>query len=53
MEVGVRCVAGGLPGATPMAVSVSGPAVRMTDARVADAVSALHAASAELGRWLG
>jgi IclR family acetate operon transcriptional repressor len=52
MEVGVRCVAVGLPGATPMAVSVSGPAVRMTDALVADAVSALHAAAAELGRWL-
>jgi len=53
MEVGVRCVAVGLPGATPMAVSVSGPAVRMTDALVADAVSALHAGAAELGRWLG
>jgi len=52
MEVGVRCVAVGLPGATPMAVSVSGPAVRMTDALVADAVSALHTAAAELGRWL-
>ena len=34
MEIGVRCVAVGLPGATPMAVSVSGPAVRMTDALV-------------------
>jgi IclR family acetate operon transcriptional repressor len=52
MEVGVRCVAVGLPGATPMAVSVSGPAVRMTDALVADAVSALRSAAAELGRWL-
>jgi IclR family transcriptional regulator, acetate operon repressor len=52
MEVGVRCVAVGLPGTTPMAVSVSGPAVRVTDALVADAVSALHAASAELRRWL-
>lgn len=50
MEVGVRCVAVGLPGATPMAVSVSGPAVRMTDALVADAVHALHAAAAELRR---
>jgi IclR family acetate operon transcriptional repressor len=52
MEIGVRCVAVGLPGATPMAVSVSGPAVRMTDALVADAVSALHPAAAELRRWL-
>ena len=52
MEIGVRCVAVGLPGATPMAVSVSGPAVRMTDALVADAVSALHTAAAELRRWL-
>ena len=50
MEVVVRCVAVGLPGATPMAVSVSGPAVRMTDALVADAVHALHAAVAELRR---
>jgi DNA-binding IclR family transcriptional regulator len=35
-----------------MAVSVSGPAVRMTDALVADAVSALHTAAADLRRWL-
>ena len=50
MEVGVRCVAVGLPGPTPMAVSVSGPAVRMTSALVADAVAALHGAAAELRR---
>jgi IclR family transcriptional regulator, acetate operon repressor len=52
MEVGVRCVAVGLPGTTPMAVSVSGPAVRVTDALVADAVSALYAAAEELRRCL-
>jgi IclR family transcriptional regulator, acetate operon repressor len=52
MEVGVRCVAIGLPGSAPMAVSVSGPAPRMTDDVVAVAVSALHAAAAELGRQL-
>ena len=52
MEVGVRCVAVGLPGTTPMAVSVSGPAVRVTDALVADAVSALHTAAEELRRHL-
>jgi len=50
MEVGVRCVAVGLPGPTPMAVSVSGPAVRMTDALVADALAALTTAAAELRR---
>jgi IclR family transcriptional regulator, acetate operon repressor len=48
MEVGVRCVAVGLPGSPPMAVSVSGPAVRMTDDLVALAASALHQAAAEL-----
>jgi IclR family acetate operon transcriptional repressor len=52
MEVGVRCVALGLPGPIPMAVSVSGPAVRMTDVLVADAVSALRAATAQLIRQL-
>ncbi|HEY3877669.1 MAG TPA: IclR family transcriptional regulator [Trebonia sp.] len=52
MEAGVRCVAVGLPGTVPMAVSVSGPAVRMTDILVADAVSALHTAAAELRHWL-
>jgi IclR family transcriptional regulator, acetate operon repressor len=48
METGVRCVAVGLPGAPPMAVSVSGPAVRMTDDLVAAAAAALHAAAAQL-----
>ena len=52
MEVGVRCVAVAVPGAAPMALSVSGPAARMTDDLVATAVSALHAATADLGRQL-
>jgi IclR family acetate operon transcriptional repressor len=52
MEVGVRCVAVGMPGAAPMAMSVSGPAARMTGELVAVAVSALQAASSELHRQL-
>jgi IclR family acetate operon transcriptional repressor len=52
MEVGVRCVAVGMPGAAPMAMSVSGPAARMTDELVAVTVSALQAASSELYRQL-
>ncbi len=52
MEVGVRCVAVGIPGASPMAVSVSGPAARMTDALIDTAVTALRAAGAELSRRL-
>jgi len=48
MEIGVRCVAIGMPGAMPMALSVSGPAARMTDELVGVAVSALRAASADL-----
>jgi len=52
MEVGVRCVAVGMPGAAPMAMSVSGPAARMTDELVAVTVFALQAASSELYRQL-
>lgn len=48
MEVGVRCVAVGMPGIAPMAVSVSGPAARMTDDLIAPVVSALHAAVARM-----
>jgi IclR family acetate operon transcriptional repressor len=48
MEVGVRCVAVGMPGAAPMAVSVSGPAARMTDDLVAAAVAELRAATEQL-----
>ena len=48
MEAGVRCVAVGIPGALPMAVSVSGPASRMSDELVGTAVTALRAAGADL-----
>ncbi|HEY6497470.1 MAG TPA: IclR family transcriptional regulator [Trebonia sp.] len=48
MEVGVRCVAVGLPGSAPMAVSVSGPSARMTDDLVTAVVAALHAAAERL-----
>ncbi|MGH3171491.1 MAG: IclR family transcriptional regulator [Trebonia sp.] len=52
MEVGVRCVAVGMPGAAPMAVSVSGPAARMTDDTIATVVSGLRAATTQLRRQL-
>ena len=48
MEVGVRCVAVGMPGAAPMAVSVSGPAARMTDERITPVVAAIHEATTRL-----
>lgn len=48
MEVGVRCVAVGMPGAAPMAVSVSGPAARMTDDRIIPVVAALREATTRL-----
>jgi IclR family acetate operon transcriptional repressor len=48
MEVGVRCVAVGIPGETPMAVSVSGPAARISDGLAAAAISGLRAAAAQL-----
>jgi IclR family transcriptional regulator, acetate operon repressor len=52
MEIGVRCVAVGLPAAPPMAVSVSGPAARMTDDLITAAVSALHTAAEQLRHQL-
>ena len=52
MEIGVRCVAVGLPGSAPMAVSVSGPAARMTDDLITAAVSALRTAAEQLMRQL-
>jgi IclR family transcriptional regulator, acetate operon repressor len=52
MEAGVRCVAVGIPGALPMAVSVSGPASRMSDDLVGAAVTALRAAGSELAARL-
>jgi len=52
MEIGVRCVAVGLDGTAPMAVSVSGPAARMTDDLVVTAVSALQTAAEQLRHQL-
>jgi IclR family transcriptional regulator, acetate operon repressor len=52
MEVGVRCVAVGMTGAAPMAVSVSGPTARMTEDVVETAVSALRAAATRLQEHL-
>jgi len=53
-EVGVRCVAVAVPGArTPLAVSVSGPAPRMTDDLLRQAVPLLHEVAADLARALG
>jgi IclR family acetate operon transcriptional repressor len=48
MEVGVRCIAVGMPGTAPMAVSVSGPAARMTDDRITLVVAAIREAAARL-----
>lgn len=49
-EVGVRCVAVTVPGlGQPAALSVSGPAARITDAVVAEVVAALQDAAEELG----
>jgi IclR family transcriptional regulator, acetate operon repressor len=52
METGVRCVAVGLPGTAPMAISVSGPAARMTDDLITAAVSALRTAADQLQHQL-
>ena len=53
-ELGVRCVAVVVPDAPrAMALSVSGPLPRMSDAVVARAVPLLHAAAAELSAELG
>jgi DNA-binding IclR family transcriptional regulator len=53
-EVGVRCVAVAVTGATmPLAISVSGPAPRMTDDLVSRAVPALTSAAASLAAELG
>jgi IclR family acetate operon transcriptional repressor len=48
METGVRCIAVGIGGTAPMAVSVSGPAARVTDDLITAAVSALNAAADQL-----
>ena len=48
-EVGVRCIAVAIPGASPpAAVSISGPSARMTDAIVRSAVEELRRAAQEL-----
>ena len=48
-EVGVRCIAVKVPESTlPLAISVSGPAPRMTDDLVVDAFPVLRAAAASL-----
>lgn len=48
-EVGVRCIAVAVPGlGQPAALSVSGPAARITDSRVPEVVAALTDAAAEL-----
>ncbi|MET0999373.1 MAG: IclR family transcriptional regulator [Marmoricola sp.] len=52
-EVGVRCVAVAVPGSTlPLAMSVSGPAPRMTDELLVDAVPVLQEAARSLGAEL-
>jgi IclR family acetate operon transcriptional repressor len=53
-EVGVRCVAVAVPGLpTPMAISVSGPAPRMTDDLVRRAVPVITEVATALSRELG
>lgn len=48
-EVGVRCIAVVMPGLpSPTAVSISGPAARITDAIVPEVVEALQVAAARL-----
>jgi IclR family acetate operon transcriptional repressor len=48
MEAGVRCVAVGIGGAVPMALSVSGPSARMTDELVEVALGALRTVGSQL-----
>lgn len=52
MEIGVRCIAMPFHAGAPMAVSVSGPEVRMTTELVARAESALHQAATDLAPLL-
>ena len=53
-EVGVRCVAVAVSGSTmPLAISVSGPAPRMTDELISRAVPVLTSAAASLAADLG
>ncbi|WP_240938124.1 IclR family transcriptional regulator [Nocardioides sp. JQ2195] len=54
-ELGVRCVAVGVPGDLPtrMAVSISGPLTRMSDEVIARAVPLLHAGAVQLASEIG
>ncbi|WP_457206934.1 IclR family transcriptional regulator [Nocardioides sp. P5_C9_2] len=53
-EVGVRCLAVRLPGsAVGMGISISGPAPRMTDDLMAEAVPILRAAAQDLAAAIG
>jgi IclR family acetate operon transcriptional repressor len=53
-EVGVRCFAVRLPGsAVQMGISISGPAPRMTDDLLAEAVPILREAAQDLARAIG
>jgi IclR family transcriptional regulator, acetate operon repressor len=53
-EVGVRCVAVAVSGSTmPLAISVSGPAPRMTDDLITRAIPVMRAAAASLASDLG
>jgi IclR family acetate operon transcriptional repressor len=53
-ELGVRCVAVAVPGAPrPMALSMSGPLTRMSDAMIDRAAPILHAAAEKIGAELG
>jgi IclR family acetate operon transcriptional repressor len=53
LEAGVRCLAVTVPGApTPAAISVSGPAGRLTDAATGTVVPVLHAVARELAQTL-
>lgn len=53
-EVGVRCIAMAVPGApVPTAVSISGPAARISDASLPAAVESLAAAAHRLAELLG
>lgn len=53
-EMGVRCVAVTVPGAPrPLALSVSGPATRMTDEMISRAAPIIARAAREIGDELG
>jgi IclR family acetate operon transcriptional repressor len=53
-ELGVRCVALAVPGAPrPMALSMSGPLTRMSDAMIDKAVPVLRTAAEKIGTELG